>query len=68
VELVKELMEKTKTSKGLRVTVNVINKLYQTEHKASSEFKENIKGNMSIKFDQFLPKWNYTVVPNREVI
>jgi hypothetical protein len=68
VELVKELMEKTKTSKGLRVTVNVINKLYQTGRKASSEFKENIKKSMSIKFDQFLPKWNYVVVPNREVI
>ena len=62
--VVKELMEKTKTNKGLRVTVNVINKLYQTGRKASSEFKEN----MSIKFDQFLPKWNYVVVPNREVI
>lgn len=72
VELVKKLMEKTKTSKGLRVTVNVINKIYQTGCKASSEFKENIKENikenMSIKFDQFLPKWNYRVVPNREVI
>jgi rRNA-processing protein FCF1 len=68
VELVKELMEKTKTSKGLMVTVNVITKLYQTGRKASSEFKENIKENMSIKFDQFLPKWNYTIVPNREVI
>lgn len=65
VELVKELMEKTKTSKGLRVTVNVINKIYQIGRKVSSEFKEKIKENMSIKFDQFLPKWNYVVVPNR---
>jgi len=64
VELVKELMEKTKTNKGLRVMVNVINKVYQTGRKASSEFIEN----MSIKFDQFLPKWNYVVAPNREVI
>lgn len=68
VELVKELMEKTKTGKGLRVTVNMINKVYQTGRKVSSEFKENIKENGSIKFDQFLPKWNYTIVPNREVI
>ena len=64
VELVKELMEKTKTNKGLRVTVNVINKVYQTGRKVSSEFKED----MSIKFDQFLPKWNYVVIPNQEVI
>jgi len=68
VELVKELMEKTKTSKGLRVTVNVINKIYQTGRKASSEFKDKLKENISIKFDEFLPKWNYVIVPNREVI
>jgi hypothetical protein len=60
VELVKELMEKTKTSKGLRVTVDVIDKVYQTGRKATASFKEN----MSIKFDQFLPRWNYTAVPN----
>ena len=59
VELVKELMAKTKTSKGLRVTVDVIDKVYQTGRKATAGFKEN----MSIKFDQFLPKWNYTAVP-----
>ena len=68
VDIVKELMEKTKTSKGLKVTVNVISKLYQTGRKVSSEFKESIRQNRFIKFDQFLPNWNYTVVPNREVI
>jgi hypothetical protein len=46
-----ENQDKHKTSKGLRVTVNVINKVYQTGRKASSEFKEKIKENMSIKFD-----------------
>jgi hypothetical protein len=60
VELVKELMEKTRTSKGLRVTVDVIDKVYQTGRKATADFKEN----MSIKFDQFLPKWNYTAIPD----
>ncbi|MFC1713027.1 ISAzo13 family transposase, partial [Candidatus Poribacteria bacterium] len=60
VELVKELMAKTKTSKGLRVTVDVIDKVYQTGRKATAGFKEN----MSIKFDQFLPRWNYKAVPN----
>ena len=60
VELVKELMAKTKTSKGLRVTVDVIDKVYQTGRKATADFKEN----MSIKFDQFLPKWNYTAIPD----
>ncbi len=60
VDLVKELMEKTRTSKGLRVTVNIIDKVYQTGRKVAADFKEN----MTIKFDEFLPKWNYTAVPN----
>ena len=60
VELVKELMEKTKTIKGLTVTVNIIDKVYQTGRKATADFRENI----TIKFDKFLPKWNYTAVPN----
>jgi hypothetical protein len=53
-------MEKTRTSKGLRVTVNIIDKVYETGRKAAADFKEN----MTIKFDKFLPKWNYRVVPN----
>lgn len=64
VDLVKELMEKTRTSKGLRVTVNIIDKVYQTGRKVATDFKKN----MTIKFDEFLPKWNYTAVPNGEVI
>ena len=60
IDLVKELMEKTKTSKGLKVTVNIIDKVYQTGRKVATDFKKN----MTIKFDEFLPKWNYTVVPN----
>jgi len=64
VELVKSLMEKTKTSKGLRVTVDVIDKVYRTGRKVAADFKEN----MTIKFDELLPKWNYRVVPNAQVI
>jgi hypothetical protein len=30
----------------------------------ADDFKETIK----IVFDEFLPQWNYTAVPNREVI
>ena len=60
VGLVKSLMEKTRTSKGLRVTVNIIDKVYETGRKVAADFKEN----MTIKFDKLLPKWNYRVVPN----
>jgi len=59
VELVKELMEKTKTSKGLNVIVQIIDKVYQTGRKISQYFKENMK----IIFDEYLPVWNYRAVP-----
>jgi hypothetical protein len=64
VQLVKELMEKTKTSKGLKVIVQVIDKVYETGRKVADDFKEN----MQIVFDECLPQWNYRVVPNGEVI
>lgn len=59
VAVVKELMARTKTKQGLRVTVNVIDKVYQTGRKAADSFIEN----MPIIFDDYLPKWNYTAVP-----
>src|SRR3712207_4256474 len=60
VELVKELMEKAKTSTGLRVTVDILDKVYQTGRKYAEGFKEN----MEIVFDEILPKWNYRAVPS----
>lgn len=59
VELVKKLMEKTKTKTGLTVTVNILDGVYQTGRKVSKAFKEQ----MPILFDTVLPQWNYTVVP-----
>lgn len=67
VDLVKKLIEKAKTSKGLKVVANVMNKVYETGKKVKKEFKENMK----IMFDKILPKWNYRVIPeekNKEVI
>ena len=63
IELVKELIEKTRTSTGLSVTVKIIDKVYETGRKAVDGFKET----MRIVFDDFLPQWNYTAIPNREV-
>ncbi len=57
--LVKELMEKASTSTGLRVTVDVLDKVYQTGRKYAAGFKEGMK----IVFDEILPKWNYRAVP-----
>ena len=60
-------MEKTKTKQGLTVVVDIIDKVYQTGRKVAQEFKEN----MTIVFDEDLPKWNYIAIPipkNAEVI
>ena len=59
IEIVKNLIKNTKTEKGLEVLVNVINKIYMTGKKISANFKKM----MTIKFDEYLPKWNYTAIP-----
>jgi transposase len=64
VNLVKELIEKTKTSKGLKVFVKVIETIYQTGRKVADDFKQT----MRIVFDDFLPAWNYRAVPASIVI
>ncbi len=56
----KEAIERTKTTKGLKVKVNITNKEYEAGKKASEFFKENCP----IKFDEKLPKWNYVAVAN----
>ena len=60
VELVKGLMEKAKTSTGLEVTVDILDKVYQTGRKYAADFKETMK----IVFDEVLPKWNYRAIPS----
>ena len=57
-------MAKTKTTSDLRVTVNIIDKVYETGRKATDQFIEK----MPIIFDEHLPKWNYVAVPNAELI
>ena len=64
VMLVKELIEKTKTSKGLKVFVKVIETIYQTGRKVADDFKQT----MRIVFDDFLPAWNYRAIPVSIVI
>ena len=61
VATVKRLLEKTQTSTGLRVIVEILDKVYQTGRKYTDGFKENMK----ILFDDLLPKWNYRAVPSK---
>ncbi len=61
VDTVKDLIKKTSTKTGLKVIVEIIDKGYETGRKVSEGFKEN----MRIIFDEYLPQWNYIVVPLR---
>jgi len=64
VELVNNLIAKTKTTTGLKVVTNILNKTFETGRKVSDGFKEN----MRIQFDEYLPQWNYTAVPASSVV
>jgi len=59
LKLVTDLISKTRTQKGLKVFVHVIDKVYQTGRKVSETFKPT----MRIVFDKTLPKWNYCAIP-----
>ena len=53
------LMRKTATATGLTTTLHVIKKAYETGRKATQAFRDNMK----FKWDDVLPKWNYTALP-----
>ena len=52
VELVNDLIAKTKTSTGLKVVTNILTKTFETGRKVADDFKDNIR----IRFDDFLPQ------------
>jgi len=64
VYLVKKLIEKTTTSKGLKVFVKIIETVYQTGRKVADDFKQT----MRIVLDDFLPAWNYRAIPISTVV
>ena len=60
VGVVKHFMERTTTSTGLKVTVDVLDKVYATGRRCAAGFRKT----MRIVFDELMPKWNYRAVPN----
>jgi hypothetical protein len=60
IDTVVRLMRRASTSTGLRTTVNVIRKVFETGRTLADEVKRNLK----IVFDEMLPKWNYTAIPD----
>ena len=59
VEIAKQFIERAKTTTGLRVTVSILDKFYETGRKYADDFKANMK----IVFDDHLRKWNYRALP-----
>lgn len=59
VAIAKQFMERAKTTTGLKVTVEVLTGIYVTGKKCAADFIEN----MTICFDNFLPRWNYRAIP-----
>jgi hypothetical protein len=64
VETVVDLMRKATTTTGLKTTVNVFRRFYETGRNATDEIKHNLK----IVFDNLLPKWNYRTVPQHTTV
>jgi hypothetical protein len=62
IETAKHYMEKAETTKGLKVVVRIIDKVFETGRKYAADFKKN----MTIQFDDILPKWNYTAIPQTD--
>jgi hypothetical protein len=60
LETVVRLMRKATTTTGLRTTVNVIRRIYETGRQVADDFKAK----MPILFDDLLPKWNYVATPH----
>jgi hypothetical protein len=59
VALVKQLMQKARTRTGLQVVVDVLDKVYETGRRVAEEVKEALH----LVRDDFLPKWNYRILP-----
>ena len=59
--IAKQFMEKAKTRTGLRVTVDILQRVYVTGKKCAENFLETMK----IVFDDYLPRWNYRAIPQQ---
>ena len=57
--MLKQLIEKTKTKTGLKVSASIMDKVYELGKKATKGFKESMK----IVFDDILGHWNYRAIP-----
>lgn len=59
IQIAKELAQKTSTTKGLSVKVNINQRIYHNKRPVCQKFKDNI--DKFIEFDQQIPQWNYAI-------
>ncbi len=59
LDIVERFIRRTSTSTGLKVTLNVLKKVYQKQRKATDRFLDSFP----IKLDDVLPQLNYIVEP-----
>lgn len=59
VEQAQYYMSKAATQTGLKVVVNILDKVYETGRKVAEGFKKTMK----LVFDKVLPKFNYKAIP-----
>ncbi len=52
-------MATASTRSGLRVSVNILDKVYQTGRRVAADVKERIR----VIHDEVLAKWNYRILP-----
>ena len=64
VQTVQDLIARTTTRTGLKLLAAILDPPYQTGRKVAQDFKATL----SIVFDDVLPQWNYTAVPEVQVI
>ena len=58
--LVQTLLERATTRTGLKVVVNITEKIYQTGRKVADDYPDT----MRIVFDDYLGQWNYRAIPS----
>jgi hypothetical protein len=59
LDIVKRFIRRTTTRTGLRVTLKVLDKLYELKRKATDRFMETYP----VHFADYLPDWNYVIKP-----
>ena len=59
VELVEDLISRTRTQTGLSVTTSILDRVFELSRQVAADFHTTCR----ILRDELLPKWNYKATP-----